>query len=89
MGGGRFKLREGALREARRRRLWSAAELGRRAGVAESTVLRIEHGQQALPGTVRKLADALEVDPRELLEGTSENVPSRTLGERLGEDSLE
>jgi transcriptional regulator with XRE-family HTH domain len=69
--------------------LWSAAELGRRAGVAESTVLRIEHGQQALPGTVRKLADALEVDPRELLEGTSENVPSRMLGERLGEDSLE
>ena len=68
MGGGRFKLREDALREARRRRLWSAAELGRRAGVAESTVLRIEHGGRALPGTVRKLAAALEVDPSELLE---------------------
>jgi transcriptional regulator with XRE-family HTH domain len=68
VGGGRYRLRPGALRAARRRKLLSAAELGRRAGVAESTILRIERGQGALPATVRKLAEALEVDPGELVE---------------------
>jgi transcriptional regulator with XRE-family HTH domain len=53
----------------RRERLQTIRELADRAGVSTRTVLRIEHGMQ-IPqlGTIKKLAAALDVDPREVRE---------------------
>ena len=58
-----------SLRAWRRERLLSLAELARRAGVTEKTVGDIERGR-ARPqlGTVRKLSEALKVEPREVAE---------------------
>jgi len=48
----------------------SQRELASRAGVAPSTITRLEKGAEAHPSTVRKLADALGVEPKELIEPT-------------------
>jgi transcriptional regulator with XRE-family HTH domain len=57
------------LRELREERALSMRELAQRAGVAPNTILRLESGRQtnAWPRTVRHLAEALGVEPRELL----------------------
>ncbi len=39
------------------------------AGVSKDTISRIERTGRAYPSTIRKLADALEVDPAELVKG--------------------
>jgi transcriptional regulator with XRE-family HTH domain len=58
------------LRELRQRRGLSQKELGELARVSPGTVYRVENGLRgAYPGTVRKLATALEVAPEELLHG--------------------
>jgi transcriptional regulator with XRE-family HTH domain len=55
------------LRESRALRQEDLAEL---AGVGKNTINRIERNRtEPHMTTVRKLADALEVDPRELVEG--------------------
>jgi transcriptional regulator with XRE-family HTH domain len=56
-----------ALRE---KRFLSHRELARIAKVSPQTVLNLEHGkgEQAQRRTIRKLAEALEVDPAELVE---------------------
>ena len=51
------------LAEARRRRGLSANELGRRAGVAGSTIRRIESGVPPHMKTITKIARALECAP--------------------------
>ena len=58
------------LRRARERRAWTQVDLATRSGVTQLTILRIKNGYQrlCLP-TVRKLADALEIDPGWLLFG--------------------
>ena len=59
------------LKELRRERVLSLRELEEKSGVSYNTIWRIEDGRQgAHPKTVRKLADALGVDPSELLKGT-------------------
>jgi transcriptional regulator with XRE-family HTH domain len=56
------------LRELRRERVLSLRELEERSGVSYNTIWRIEDGRQgAHPRTVRKLADALGVQPSELI----------------------
>ncbi len=57
------------LHELRLRRLWSQRELARRSTVAEGTIVSIETGQR-VPRllTMRRIADALEVDWREIDE---------------------
>ena len=55
------------LKEWRDRRALSQADLTKLSGVAQSTIVHIEHGSSARPSTVRKLAAALRVDPAELL----------------------
>jgi transcriptional regulator with XRE-family HTH domain len=59
------------LRRLRRERAWSIRELSERAGVSTETIYSLEHGRRgwAWPRTIRKLARALEVEPRELMKG--------------------
>jgi transcriptional regulator with XRE-family HTH domain len=57
------------LKELRRERVLSLRELEQRSGVSYNTIWRIEDGRQgAHPRTVRKLADALGVQPSELIK---------------------
>lgn len=58
------------LREVRDRRLLSQRELAERAGLSPTTILKLEAGrvEEPHPRTVRKLTEALGVDPAELVE---------------------
>ena len=56
------------LRELRRERALSQQDLERMIGVAQSTLSALESGKRdAQPRTVRKLAETLGVEPRELM----------------------
>ena len=56
------------LKELRREQVLSLRELEERSGVSYNTIWRIEDGRQgAHPRTVRKLAEALGVDPKEVI----------------------
>jgi transcriptional regulator with XRE-family HTH domain len=56
------------LKELRRERVLSLRELEERSRVSYNTIWRIEDGRQgAHPRTVRKLAEALGVQPSELI----------------------
>jgi transcriptional regulator with XRE-family HTH domain len=47
---------------------WSQRTLAARSGVAQNTISQLERGErQAIPSTVRKLAEALGVEPSVLL----------------------
>jgi transcriptional regulator with XRE-family HTH domain len=57
----------GRLRELREEAVLTVRELSALSGVSEDTITKIENGhRKARPGTVRKLAKALGVEPREL-----------------------
>jgi transcriptional regulator with XRE-family HTH domain len=57
------------LKEMRRECVLSLRELEERSGVSYNTIWRIEDGRQgAHPRTVRKLAEALGVQPSELIK---------------------
>ena len=70
----RFTEVDGArLRRLRREHALSQRDLSRMTGVAFDTISRLETGkQQAQPRTIRKLADALGVEPRELMKGEND-----------------
>jgi transcriptional regulator with XRE-family HTH domain len=56
------------LRELRREQVLSLREPEEISGVSYNTIWRIEAGRQgAQPRTIRKLAEALQVDPKELI----------------------
>jgi transcriptional regulator with XRE-family HTH domain len=56
------------LKELRREQVLSLRELEEKSGVSYNTIWRIEDGRQgAHPRTIRKLADALGVEPKELI----------------------
>lgn len=58
------------LRRLRRESVLTMRELSERSGVSLDTILKLEHGsREARPGTLRKLAGALGVEPQELLKG--------------------
>lgn len=58
------------LRDVRRHLALSQRELAELAEVSTNTVRLLENGRRgAYPGTVRKLAAALEVPPEELVRG--------------------
>src|SRR5215217_7049534 len=47
---------------------WSQRDLAARSGVAQNTISQLERGERkAMPSTVRKLAEALGVEPSVLL----------------------
>jgi transcriptional regulator with XRE-family HTH domain len=55
------------VREAREKAFLSKRELAERAGLDRSTVGRIEDGiTEVYPRTIRKIAEALSVDPASL-----------------------
>jgi transcriptional regulator with XRE-family HTH domain len=57
------------LRRLRRERALSQRDLSRVTGIAFDTISRLETGKQrAQPRTIRKLAEALGVEPRELMK---------------------
>ena len=66
----RFTVVDGArLRRLRRERALSQRDMTRMTGIAFDTISRLETGKQrAQPRTIRKLADALGVEPRELMK---------------------
>jgi transcriptional regulator with XRE-family HTH domain len=56
------------LKQLRREQVLSLRELEERSGVSYNTIWRIEDGRQgAHPRTIRKLAEALGVQPSELI----------------------
>lgn len=59
------------VRRLREERGLSVRGLAARAGVSTETVYSVEHGRRGFlwPETMRKLAHALGVDPRELVRG--------------------
>lgn len=56
------------LKAIRERRALTQEELALKAGINRVTLARIETGAEPYPGTVRKLADALAVEPGELMD---------------------
>ncbi len=57
------------LRRLRRDRVLSLRELEEKSGVSYNTIWRLEDGRQgAHPRTIRKLAEALGVEPGQLLK---------------------
>lgn len=63
----------------RRRKMWTQGNLADRAGVSPTTVSGIENGKigRPHPGTIRKLAEALEVSPEDLIRGVSREEPKK------------
>jgi transcriptional regulator with XRE-family HTH domain len=57
------------LRRIRKERLLTQAELSKMTGVAQDSISSLETGKrEAHPGTIKKLAEALGVEPRKLLK---------------------
>lgn len=55
------------LKELREEAILTVHELAERSGVSEDTITKIENGHRAArPSTIRKLAAALDIEPREL-----------------------
>lgn len=58
------------LRRLRREAALSQQELAERAGTTQETISRLERGHHATRGrTLRRLAEALGVQPKDLMEG--------------------
>ncbi len=58
------------LRETRKRALLTQQQLAEKSGVGVTTIIRIERNQvEPQARTIRKLAEALGVEPHELLKG--------------------
>jgi transcriptional regulator with XRE-family HTH domain len=58
------------LRDARRRAALTQGELADKSGVGITTITRIESGHITEPrvSTLRRLANALDIEPRDLLD---------------------
>ncbi len=57
------------LRDLRKRKLLTQEQLAERSGVGIATIVRVERNQVEPRGsTIRKLAEALGVDPAQLVE---------------------
>jgi transcriptional regulator with XRE-family HTH domain len=62
------------LRTLRTEHVLTLRELAEAAGVSKDTIWRLENGHsEAHPSTIRKLAKALDVQPKELVRSGSSN----------------
>ena len=69
--GGRLTVGE-RIKAVREGKVWGQAELARKAGISPNTLYRIEAGtHEPRPVTIRRLAEALGVDPTELVHGAA------------------
>jgi transcriptional regulator with XRE-family HTH domain len=67
---GTIKVDTKKLKRLRRERALSQRALARESGVGLDTVNKLETGlRDALPTTLRKLAEALGVEPKDLMKG--------------------
>jgi transcriptional regulator with XRE-family HTH domain len=60
---------------------WSQAQLGKRAGLSQDKIWRIERAKYRTPPSdeiIRRLAAALEVDPRQLLRAAGRRLDGQT-----------
>jgi transcriptional regulator with XRE-family HTH domain len=58
-----------SLREWRLERVMGTDTLAAKAGVSNKTIIQIEHGRQLpRPRTIRRLSEALDVEPRDVTE---------------------
>lgn len=57
-----------ALRYWRQRQALSQEDLGKLAGIPQATIARVEARGTARPSTVRKLAEALGIEPHQLTQ---------------------
>jgi transcriptional regulator with XRE-family HTH domain len=58
------------LRQLRRERAFSQRDLSRITGIAHDSISHLETGKrEAQPKTIRKLAEALGVEPKVLMKG--------------------
>jgi transcriptional regulator with XRE-family HTH domain len=56
------------LKKLRNRRLWLIGDLAEKSGVHRNTISKLENGKGgAYPETIRQLAEALDVEPAELI----------------------
>jgi len=64
------------IRELREERLLTQEELASKARLNPNSIVRIETGSVTRPrfSSIRKIAAALEVDPRELIQGGSKGA---------------
>lgn len=70
------------LKDVRLRKALTQQQLAERAGVNRVTIARIEGGtDEPFPTTVRRVADALGVEPEELLEPRTGSEPNGVRGE--------
>jgi len=71
----RFLVVDGVrLRHLRQGQALSLRDLTRRSGVAFDTISKLETGKRkAQPRTIRKLAEALGVEPKELMKGEDDS----------------
>jgi transcriptional regulator with XRE-family HTH domain len=66
---GFWQIDGGRLRSLRKERLLTQVELSEMTGVAQDSISSLETGKrEAHPGTIRKLAEALGVEPTELIK---------------------
>ncbi len=66
---GFWRIDGGRLRSLRKEQLLTQVELSKMTGVAQDSISSLETGKrEAHPGTIRKLAEALGVEPTELIK---------------------
>ncbi len=82
------ELRRGQLlTRLREQRLWTRERLAKEAGVSTTTVTQAEHGRTHVRlGTIRKLAEALDINPQELLYPEEDREPALPKAERAAEE---
>ena len=63
------------LRDLRKRSLLTQEQLAERSGIGVATIIRVERNQVEPRGsTIRKLAEALSVEPEELVKTSSDDA---------------
>lgn len=78
------------LRELREAKGWTLRELDRRSGISNATISRIESGLSVpKPESLIALANALEVDPKILLDAPVKTTKAIDLVETLKSNDVE
>ena len=76
------------VKEIRRRKGWSQKDLAEESGVGQDTISGIESGRhEPRPSTLRKLADALDVEVADFFREPAVPLPEAPRGARLQEAS--